>query len=261
MKKVIIFLLLSTLILGGCGNSVHEARYQAKGKTAFKNQNKNAHVPSESDKQKNSSSVSSRIPSTKNAKNSKTTSQYVVPKSIKKSAKYVSHGALTQPKQFSYDSFGTKLTLDKFKKVNQTIITRPLKYQITQVRLLKNEAKTEKAKKVVATAFNNTDINSTYYTLQIKYTIKNDGNTEAIIGGLNYVKLSSSYAGTPLSNMVDGSAGKHVGSGKTISTNVMTLVPDNLVHSLKTCTIQFSGSYRTDGKNLSKESLVTDIDF
>ena len=132
--------------------------------------------------------------------------------------------------------------------------------QIKQVRLIKNEAKTAKAKNGF-TAFSNTGIGSTYYTLQIKYTIKNESNSTIIVGGLNYVKLSANYAGTPISNMVDSSAGKQIRAGKTINTTVVTLVPNNLANRLHSCSIQFSSTYSISGKSLSKDSLVTKIPF
>lgn len=262
MKKIVIFLLLSTTFLTGCGNSTHETRYQDKGKVTFKNQNKNVHKNSGSISKESSASASSAsASSTNNSTNTKESSSYPVPKNIKKSARYVAHGDLNLPKQFSYDSFGTKLTLDKIKKVDQTIINRPLQFQIKQVRLIKNEAKTAKAKKMVSTAFSNTGIGSTYYTLQIKYTIKNESNSTIIVGGLNYVKLSANYAGTPISNMVDSSAGKQIRAGKTINTTVVTLVPNNLANRLHSCSIQFSSAYSISGKSLSKDSLVTKIPF
>lgn len=180
---------------------------------------------------------------------------------LKKSTNYVPHGDLTNKKQFSYDNFGTKLTLDKYKKTDQVIINRPLRYQISQTRLLKNEAKTAKAKKVVADAFNNTDISSTYYTLQLKYTVQNESNQMVIIGGLNYIKLSNDYAGTPISNMVDSVAGKKLAAGKKLNTNVVVLVPASLVHTLNSCTIQFSSAYSLSGKTLSKDSLDSKITF
>ncbi|AVL00069.1 hypothetical protein N6G96_06585 [Pediococcus inopinatus] len=261
MKKTIVFLFLATLFLGGCASQGTDSHYQSKGKTTFTNQNKDVHKKSSSASSKKSSTDLSSTESSSSASSAKKSSSYRVPTKIKKSANYISHGYLTKPKQFSYDSFGTKLTLDKYKKSDQVIINRPLRYQISQVRLLKNEAKTKKAKQVVATAFNNTDITNPYYTLQLKYTIKNESSQTVIIGGLNYVKLSNSYAGTPLSNMVDSAAGKKLAAGKTLSTNVVVLVPASLVHTLNNCTIQFSSAYSVNGKSLSKDSLDSKITF
>ncbi|AMV59787.1 Hypothetical protein ADU72_0251 [Pediococcus damnosus] len=260
MKKFMAFVLLGTLFLGGCTSQNADSHYQNKGKETFTNQNKNAHKKASSSSSKESS-ASSDSASTNSADNTKKSSSYSVPTKIKKSTNYVPHGDLTNKKQFSYDNFGTKLTLDKYKKTDQVIINRPLRYQISQTRLLKNEAKTAKAKKVVADAFNNTDISSTYYTLQLKYTVQNESNQMVIIGGLNYIKLSNDYAGTPISNMVDSVAGKKLAAGKKLNTNVVVLVPASLVHTLNSCTIQFSSAYSLSGKTLSKDSLDSKITF
>ncbi|WP_412990146.1 hypothetical protein ACLJJ6_04040 [Pediococcus siamensis] len=261
MKKIILFLLLGASLLSGCGNQRHETHYQDKGKSAFANQNKNVH---QSDKMPTSSSNKTAVSSPRASSShpsSEPAGNYTVPKKIQKSANYVAQGDLKHTKQFTYDDFGTKLTLNTFKKINQTVTSRPLVYHFTQVRLIKNEAKTSKARAVVADAFNSSRISSTYYTLQIKFTVQNQSKTRVVASGLNYVRLSSNYAGTPLENMVDGSAGKKIAGNQTINTNVVILVPANLVHTLHSVTLQFAGAYDTSGNSLSKDSLATKITF
>lgn len=261
MKKLMVLFLLSSTLLAGCASEKHEARYQDKGKTTFTNQNKDAHQKSSQARANNSSAQASAKKESTPSQAKQKSSSYKVPTKIQKNSHYVAHGNLTQPKQFSYDSFGTKVTLNKVEKADQIIISRPFEYRITQVRLLTNVAKTKKARQVVTDAFNNTNVSATYYTLQIKFTIQNKGTQQAVIGGLNYVKLSNDFAGTPLANLVDSSAGKRIGAHKTMATTAVVLVPTSLVHNLHSCTLQFASAYSPDGQELSKNSLATKLTF
>jgi len=232
-------ILTASLILTGCGS-------QAK-----------------TNKQAQSSSVSSSSQSAKtperSASDQATMKPYQVPSSEKNDQNYQKSGLLSVPGQFAYDQAGTKLTLAQNKPQNQQTANRGITYHITDTKRFNNNAKTKRAVQMAQQAFNVGQLPNPYQTLQVKFTVNNSSENSVKIDGIQKVSLNGSkpYSSTGIS---DPSAGQviHKNQTRTFSAMILAGPTSFKINQLR---IQFSGSFNQSGQPVSKTPAAIQIDL
>jgi len=171
-----------------------------------------------------------------------------------RSKNYVKSGKLSQTGQYTFDKVGTKLTLDQVHYPKQTIKSGALTYRITTVRLLRNTAETAAAKKMAAQALNLAEIDSPYYTLQVKFTITNRGKRAVTTDGIRAIKLGSDQQLTASNQLSDASAGQTIGAHNQLATFATGLASQNNAPDFDHIKIAFAGAYGRNQQQLVKPS-------
>lgn len=204
----------------------------------------------------NSSSQQVKTPA-KSASDQANMKPYSVPNTEKHNRRYQKSGLLTLPGQFAYDQAGTKLTLFQNKRLNQQTASPGIRYQITNAKRFKNNAKTKRAMQMAQQAFNIGQIPNPYQTLQVKFTVKNAADHAVKIDGIQKISLNGST--TVASNGIsDPSAGQVINKHSTRTFSAMILVgPASFkVHQLD---VKFSGSFNDSGQPVSKAPATITI--
>lgn len=195
----------------------------------------------------------------KSASDQATMKPYNVPNTEKHNRHYQKSGMLTLPGQFAYDQAGTKLTLFQNKRLNQQTASPGIRYQITDAKRFKNNAKTKRAMQMAQQAFNIGQIPNPYQTLQIKFTVKNTTNHAVKIDGIQRISLNGSR--TVASNGIsDPSAGQLIQkrSARTFSAMILVGPTSSKIHQLD---VKFSGSFNDSGQPVSKAPTAITIKF
>lgn len=175
------------------------------------------------------------------------------PKADQTTAKgYVKSGKLNQTGQYTFDKVGTKLTLDQVHHSTQTIKSGALTYHITAVRIIRNVAETTAAKKMAAQALNLAEIESPYYTLQVKFTIVNRGKQAITTDGIRAIQLGDDQQLTAANQLSDASAGQTIGGHRQVATFATGLASQTAKPTFKTIKVAFAGGYDAQQKQLVK---------
>jgi len=175
---------------------------------------------------------------------SKKEAQTYEPKATQtKSARYVKSGNLKSSGQYTYDKVGTKLQLAKVKHPRTTIKSGALTYKVTTVRLIKNTAKTAAAKRMAAQALNLTTLKSPYYTIQVKFTITNNGDHDVTTDGIQALRLKKNLELNAANQLSDASAGKMIAAHGKLATFATGLASEKTKPTFKSVKIAFAGAY------------------
>lgn len=239
MKKSQVILVLGiTLALGltGCGSN--KANHQSKDKAAL-----NAKMANDQSANTDSSSASSGL----NRYN------YHVPKKETQSKNYVKNGKLTKPHQFSYDRFGTKqqLAQPSISHVSAVVGQHNITYQILNVKVLKNSAKTAAAKQAVAQVLNLPNVPDTYYTFVINYKVTNQRPVKIALNGVTSVKTNQGQTLQTSNQLTDSAAGQQIAAGqsrKFVMNGYLYHYADNPTTELS---IAFGPAFNTKGKQIA----------
>ncbi|WP_367294827.1 hypothetical protein [Levilactobacillus yonginensis] len=166
------------------------------------------------------------------------------------SPSYVKSGNLKKAGQFTYDKVGTKVQLSEVAHHAATIKSGKLTYKVTTIRLIKNTAKTAAAKRMAAQALNLPEIQSPYYTIQVKFTITNRGKQDLITDGIKSLRLRKGLQLNAANQLSDASAGKTIPAGQSLNTWATGLAGQKTKPTFKTVKIAFAGAYNGDQKQL-----------
>ncbi|MFD1456697.1 hypothetical protein ACFQ44_13640 [Levilactobacillus lanxiensis] len=227
-KVAILVSLLAVVGLAGCQNNA------SKSTASFKN----------SSSQSSSYHAANPDAAVTQSSSSKKEAQTYEPKADQtKSARYVKSGNLKTSGQYTYDKVGTKLQLAKVKHPRTTIKSGDLTYKVTTVRLIKNTAKTAAAKRMAAQALNLTTLKSPYYTIQVKFTITNDGDQDVTTDGIQAIRLKKGLELNAANQLSDASAGKTIAAHDKLDTFATGLASEKTKPTFKSVKIAFAGAY------------------
>ncbi|MFD1125642.1 hypothetical protein ACFQ22_09800 [Lentilactobacillus raoultii] len=201
-KHQLIFAVTAILALGlaGC-QGTHHSNHQRKEKAALSA--KMANDESSATSSQSSSDLSHY--------------HYQVPKKEVQNKNYVKSGHLTNNHQFRYDRFGTKQQLVQNDKNHSVadLEQHRISYQILNVRVLKNTAKTAAAKQAASQALNLPTVPDTYYTFVVNYRITNNQPVSIVLNGAASVKTNRGQTLQTSNQLTDSSAGQHLASGQS----------------------------------------------
>ncbi|WP_054645759.1 hypothetical protein [Secundilactobacillus oryzae] len=173
-KSLVLMLALPVILLAGC----HQANQSKPQQSA----SSEATTSSASSAAKSSSSTAS---SNRDAAN------FSVPKSDQQNKNYVKSGKLTKLNEFSYDPYGTKLTLKKEQRQSRKTANKQLEYSLVSQRVYSNKPTTKAALKAAQSAFSLVKLSNPYTTLQLKFKVTNRLNKPILIDGIKQIKFAN----------------------------------------------------------------------
>lgn len=163
--------------------------------------------------------------------------------------KLIKNGDLKEINDYRFDQFGTKQTLVRNTSLNTVKNEGQISYTINKVKIYKNEAKNKSALDAAKQALNVENLSDTYYSSQVKFSIKNNSKRTIYLQGVEYLKLGNTFL-SPYSGLSDLSAGKKVSANSYTSSSVVGAI--NLYP--KSGEIKFSTAYDKAGKGVSNAS-------
>ncbi|MCF6514903.1 hypothetical protein GSH19_01830 [Lactobacillus sp. S2-2] len=219
-KKAIlpIVILISVILITACGNKSNQKKENNEANTeANIKPNSDKHDKKESNKESN--------------------------------PKLVKNGNLKKINEYRYDQFGTKQILVRNTSLNKIQTNGDISYTINKVKVYKNEAKNDSALNAAKQALNVENLSNPYYSVQVKFSIKNSSDKTIYLQGIEYLKLGHTFL-SPYAGLNDLSAGKKIPANSYKSSSVVgaiNLYPDK-------GSIKFSPAYDKKGNGISNAS-------